>query len=84
MEDWLTSVEKGMRTVRRTQAPLAEDTTRPMQSVRHVLSGSVCLASWQALYDQSRAAVLAYPPHGEQAINRATWMWSFPAQVPPT
>jgi hypothetical protein len=35
----------------------------------------------QALYDNCKAAVRAYPPHGDEAINRAAWMWSFPAQV---
>ena len=35
----------------------------------------------QALYDQSKAAVQAYPPTDEGSINRAEWLWAYCAQV---
>lgn len=39
------------------------------------------LSSHQALYDNAKAAYTQYPPHGEAAINRAAWLWAYPAQV---
>ncbi|CAM9568719.1 unnamed protein product [Heterosigma akashiwo] len=33
------------------------------------------------LFLKSKHAFTNYPPHGEAAINRAEWLWAYPAQV---